>query len=424
MGNKKIQVLKFGGASINSAVGVRNMSVILQSYSDFPIVVVVSAMGKTTNNLEEILDLKIKGKTNENKCKELKNYHIDIARNLFNNTKHKVFDEINHLFERLSQALIIPNANYNQLYDQVIPYGELLSSQILDNFLKQEGLNSTLLHAPDVIKTDCSFREANIDWEKTCHNINSSLNSTMPGELIMTQGFIAGASKDQMTTLGREGSDYSAAIFACCLNTDRLTVWKDVPGIMNADPKLIDDVVMYKELSYKEASEMTYYGAKVIHPDTIKPLAEKNISLFVRSFVDPSNPGTHVHDCKSSPTVPAIIYKSNQVLISFGFVDFRFVNEPGFVRIFNVLDKLNIHINMMQNSAISFSICFDYDQNKVDQLIHRLKETFSIHYNTNLTLLTIKNHTKMILESYQPKPKLLLLEQKSRADYQAVFRQE
>ncbi len=423
MGNKKIQVFKFGGVSVNSAKSILNVSEILQKHSMVPLVVVVSAMGKTTNALEKILDLKINELSFETEWEEFRKFHFEIASNLFSNEKHRVFERMNHLFEVLSKALIeFPGTNYDEFYDQVIPFGELLSTSLLSEFLLTRGINCRFINATKMISTDNCFREAEVKWDTTCRNINKEVGNLSPGEIVVTQGFIAGTEGGQMTTLGREGSDFSAAIFACCLNSKRLTVWKDVPGIMNADPKLINDVVMFKELSYTEASEMTYYGAKVIHPDTIKPLAEKSISLFVKSFVNPSNPGTHVHDCKTDPKISAIIYKSNQVLLSFRFTDFRFVNEQSLIQIYDVIDKLNIHVNMMQNSAISFSICFDFNQKKVKSIILQLKNVFTIHFNTGLTLLTIKNYTESTINLYKPN-EAILLEQKSRADYQAVYRE-
>jgi len=239
----------------------------------------------------------------------------------------------------------------------------------------------------------------------------------------LTQGFISGDSKGSITTLGREGSDYSASILACCLDADSLTVWKDVPGIMNGDPKRIENTIKYDELSYKEASEMTYYGAKVIHQDTIKPLSDQNITMYVRSFSSPTIPGTKIHRCEIHHQIPCIIYKENQCLISFRFNDYTYINEQNLVTIYDLVDKLMIRVNMMQNSAISISICIDYNEKKVLDIIAKLKHNFEIHYNNDLTMMTIKNYNNKAIHDYSPTSDVLL-EQKTRADIQLVYRQE
>jgi len=417
-----MHIFKFGGASINTAKAVRNIFEIVCDVNLNPLVVIVSAMGKSTNALEEILNNKLAGSDYSRNLKFFEKYHHDICKELFEENDIEFYSALSKYFGLLKEALNrIDKNKYDWSYDQVVSFGELISAFIISGFLKKEGLKCFLLNAPDVIKTNSEFREAQVDWTNTSNGINFKVEKSLDYDLIMSQGFIGSDAIGNITTLGREGSDFTAAIFASSLDAESVTVWKDVPGIMSGDPKLIKDAVLIDELSYQEASEMTYYGAKVIHPKTIRPLTEKNIPLYVKNFDHPGEPGTCIHDCKTDRNLPVIIYKKDQSLFSFRFTDFNFVNEKSLIEIHNVLDQLNIKVNMMQNSAISFSVCIDHHEEKNVQLIKILREKFELHYNMGLTLITIKNYTDEALEKYKPKGHILL-EQKSRANYQAVFK--
>jgi len=413
-----MKVFKFGGASIKNSKAIENMSKIVKNYLNERLVIVVSAMGKTTNILEKILELKIEGKDYSQDLFDLKNYHFDIIHNLFDEN-HKVLGLSESIFSNLENNLKNKNGSYEDLYDEVASQGEFLSSTIISQYFLLRNISCELTDVTKLIETDNTPMEALVNWKITSNKIKQGLLEKLKENIILTQGFIGGTSDGKITTLGREGSDFTAAIFASCLNAESVTVWKDVPGILSADPKIIKETVLFKELPYQEASEMTYYGAKVIHPRTIKPLANKKIPLFIKSFDNPLKDGTCIHDCKLNNPIPAIIYKKNQCLFSFKVVDFTFVNEKGISKIFKVLHDLNIKMNIMQNSAISLSVCFDYHTTKVNELKKRLHDDFNYYYNTGLTLITLKNYDKKLLEEYSSRTDILL-EQKSRKNYRIL----
>ena len=303
-----MHIFKFGGASIKTAKAVRNISEIVFDANLNPLVVIVSAMGKSTNALEEILDNKLAGSDYSSDLKFFKKYHLDICMELFEESDVEFYSALSRHFELLKEALNrIDKNKYDWSYDQVVSFGELISAFIISEFLKKEGLKCFLLNASDVIKTNSEFREAQVDWTSTCNGIKLKVGKSLDYDLILSQGFIGKDINGNATTIGREGSDFTAAIFAYSLDAESLTVWKDVPGIMNGDPKLIKDAVLIDELSYQEASEMTYYGAKVIHPKTIRPLAEKNIPLYVKNFDRPGESGTCIHDCKTDRNLSVIM---------------------------------------------------------------------------------------------------------------------
>jgi aspartate kinase len=419
-----MQVFKFGGASIKDAEAVRNMSEILKRFPDEKIIVVVSAMGKTTNALEEILHLALEKLSVETAIQNLFNYHLSIISDLFQEQEAKVLSMLEEILKELKIKLNdIDKSDYDESYDKIISFGEIISSSILLEFLKSEQFNISKLDAKNCIKTDDSFRDALVDWEKTKKSIKKVVHHEFQlNQLIITQGFLGGTEDEKITTLGREGSDFSAAIFAYCLNAKAVTIWKDVPGILNADPKKIKDAVLYQELSYQEAAEMTYYGASVIHPKTIKPLAIAGIPMHVRSFSSPEKGGSIIHDCKIVHHIPCIIIKEKQSLITFKLTDFTFITEALIGKIFEALNKHHIKINMMQNTAISFSICVNDDLHRLDQLMKELKEYFSILYNTGLELITIKNFDESLI-SRMTKGKEIYMEQRSRKNYQVVLRE-
>lgn len=411
-----MKVYKFGGASIRSAKAVMNMCNIIQSSADRKLLIVVSAMGKTTNALEKILELKRTGKPYKNDLIKLKQDHQLILNELFTE-KHAVEEKVEILFEELEEKL---NHEYgfSAHYDQVVPYGELLSSTIVQAYLSINIANSVWLDARNYITTDDTFREGKVDWDITFENIRNEIPGVLAQNIIITQGFIGGF-QNLTTTLGREGSDFSAAIFASGLQADSVTIWKDVPGILSGDPAQFDDVSQFNALSYQEAAEMTFYGASVIHPKTIKPLANRNIPLFVKSFDDPKGAGTIIHNDNMEHLPPTIIIKERQSLLTLTIKDFSFINEESLKIIFHELSVLNIKINMMQNSAISFMICIDHDENKIQQLQDKLKEQFTFAIQENLRLLTIKNYTDNFLKKYVPKD--TVLEQRTLRNFQSLI---
>lgn len=414
-----MKIFKFGGASIKNAHAIRNMCKILQDHLDESLVVIVSAMGKSTNALERIHQAVIA----DHSCKELIEefiaFHEEISHELFED-QQLIDPQIEQWTTYLNESISQSNYTSNEMYDAIVATGELLSSTIIGQYLNQCGVDALWTDARKLIQTDTAFKEANVDWDHTKNNITTFIEKQNREQIILTQGFIAGTSTGQTTSLGREGSDFTGAIFAACLQADSFTVWKDVAGILNADPKRIPDAILFDELSYNEASEMTYYGAKVIHPKTIKPLANLNIPLFVRCFDQPELPGTKIYDCQIKHSASVIVFKENQCLVTFKSRDLAFVNEKGISIIFDTLHELSIDMNIMQNSAVSFSICVDYHRHKIHRLIDSLKNRFDILYNTDLELVTIKNYSEETIAKYRPQGEILL-EQQSRNNYRVLL---
>lgn len=413
-----MKVFKFGGASLKHAAGIRNVAATIRQSARNQLLVVVSAMGKTTNQLEKIHLLASQGQDFHSDLATCRDYHLGQARDLFP-AGHAVFAAIDEVFEDLKVALTV-QAEFDLVYDQVVSLGEILSSIIVSQYVQHEGISAQWADARQYIATDKSFREGKVDWDKTRQQIQG-LKPVLAQHIIITQGFIGRTPDGWTTTLGREGSDYSAAIFASCLDGESVTIWKDVPGVMNADPKRLPAAKVFTELPFKEAAEMTYYGASVIHPKTIKPLANKGIPLLVKNFDYPSLPGTIIHECTVEELPPLIVFKENQCLISCKVTDYTFISEQQLNLIFNILSQLDIRINVMQNSAISFSFCIDFRASKALPLIQRLQEHFEVYYNTGLTLITIKNYDSETFESYRKKPGILL-EQSSRSTLQILLK--
>lgn len=413
-----MKVFKFGGASVKNAKAIKNVASILKRYSQDQLLVVVSAMGKTTNALERIVALAQQKKDFSNELEDIKSYHDQALQNL------ELVDSLAHIFiDDVIQKIATEATkagDYDQIYDQVVSQGEVLSSIILSYFLPSTGLDVEWVDARDFIATDETYREGKVNWQKT-KEASQSLKKTLEKKIIITQGFIGATSTGLTTTLGREGSDYSAAIFASCLGAQSVTIWKDVPGVMSADPKRLPNAVVFEELPYQEAAEMTYYGASVIHPKTIKPLANSKIPLLVKNFDDPSLPGTRIHECKVDRLPPLIVFKDNQCLISCKVTDYTFVNEQQIELIFQALMNHDIHINVMQNSAISFSICVDFRDQKILKLIQELSKHFEVYYNTGLTLITIKNYDAASFGEYRNKTGVIL-EQSSRSTLQVLIK--
>jgi aspartate kinase len=411
-----VNIFKFGGASIKNAKGVKNTARIIKNQINGGLLVVVSAMGKTTDALEKIVALSQSNKDYKKELVQVKNYHTNLARELFGTEElteiiEKSFDDLDAKTRKNDEA--------DLFYDQIVCYGELISSQIVSRYLQRLNISATWIDARAYIKTDHTFREGKVNWAETEKRINQL--AIAPNQVVITQGFIGSTEDDLTITLGREGSDFTAAIFGSCLKAQSVTIWKDVPGVMSADPKRRADAIVFEELPYKEAAEMTYFGASVIHPKTIKPLATRNIPLIVKSFVDPTLEGTKIHDCKVDNIPPLIVFKDNQCLISCKVVDFTFVDETQIGIIFKALKELNIRINLMQNSAISFSFCIDYRESKVLRLIEILSKNFEVYYNANLTLITIKNYDQKTSTEFR-NLKGLLLEQSSRSTLQVLLK--
>jgi len=413
-----MKVFKFGGASLKTADGIRNVASIIQSEQANNLLVIVSAMGKTTDLLERVMNLSTSNKEFEQTLSSLRNYHYEVIGQLFADGK-AVTKEINAIFSDLENQLA-KEEDFDQVYDQVVSLGEVLSSVIVHHFLLSQNVHSYWIDARTFIQTDSTFREGKVDWSATANNIKP-LKSILSDNIIIAQGFIGRTPQGYTTTLGREGSDFSAAIFASSLQAESVTIWKDVPGVMNADPRKFPDALVFAELPFTEAAEMTYYGASVIHPKTIKPLANKSIPLLVKNFDDPGLPGTIIHECTVENLPPLIVLKENQCLISCKVTDYTFVSEEQVSIIFNALLELNIRINVMQNSAISFSFCIDFRESKVTKLIEKLQRNFEVYYNTGLTLITVKNYDEESSERYRKMPGVLL-EQSSRSTLQVLVR--
>lgn len=417
-----MQVFKFGGASVKDADGIKNVAKIVQNYGANQILVVVSAIGKITNKLEELTKAYING---DESChvlfNEIKAYHFSIIDTLFKDHKNPIFNDVTNTFveiEWLLEEEASDPADY--LYDQIVSIGEMVSTKIVAAYLNQIGVFTIWTDARNYIQTDNNYKDANINWEKTEQEIQKHLPSLLDKGIVVTQGFVGGTSENFTTTLGRDGSDYSAAIFSSCLNAKSLTIWKDVPGVLNADPKWFDETEKIDQLSYHDAIELTYYGANVIHPKTIKPLQNKGIPLYVRSFIVPEDEGTLITNVKTPLPVPSFIFKVNQVLISIFPKDFSFIIEENLSTIFNLFHKHKVKVNTMLNSAISFSVSVDGSE-KIDGLINELSETFRVKYNTGLELVTIRYYNQHTIDRVTIN-KNVLLEVKSRHTCQMVMR--
>jgi aspartate kinase len=410
-----MKVFKFGGASIKDAAGVKNVASILQRYSSEKIVVVVSAMGKTTNALEEVVAAYVK-QTGEAQAlyDAFKERHYAIMRELFD-PADEVFTIVNDTFVEGDWMLEeMPSDNYDYLYDQIVCMGELVSSKIVAAYLNKVDLKTTWLDARDVVATDNTYREGWVIWEKTQANAQKIVPPMFEqGNFVLTQGFIGSTSENFTTTLGREGSDYSAAIFSFCLNAESMSIWKDVAGVLNADPRLFENTIKLDRLSYREAIEMTYYGASVIHPKTIKPLQNKNIPMFVKSFLDPEAPGTEISSDLEETYPPIIVVEKNQALLHISTLDYSFVAEHHMSRLFGKAADLRIFVNMMQNTAISFTICVSNVPDRIDKFIKAVSDEFKVKTQDGLELITVRHYNQETIDSLK-KGKMVLFEERIR----------
>lgn len=415
-------VFKFGGASVKSADAVKNIVKILKRYSE-EVVIVVSAMGKTTNALERIIESFVN--KDEKKLKEeygeLKKCHLEILEGLFPDKGNKAYVEVEEVFDELADRLAQePTMNYDFDYDQLIGHGEVLSTKIIAHYLNSAGLMAKWVDIRRSLKTDSTFREGRVDWTVSTELVNKAF--AFNGErFLVTQGFLASNKNNQTVSLGREGSDYTAAILAHMLKADSVTIWKDVPGVLNADPKYFDDTILLDKLSYLDAIELAYYGTSVIHPKTIKPLQNKNINLYVKSFVDPVAPGTLVGNLAYEKLVPSFIFKMDQVLIRISPHDFSFIAEDNLEIIYGILHKYALKINLQQTSAVSFQVVVNHDKRKLHPVIDELEEHFKVSYETGLELVTVRYFDDATIERVMMN-KTLLVEQRGVQNIQLVVR--
>jgi len=411
-----IKVLKFGGASIKDSKRIENVFSIIEKYKSQKTIIVFSAIANITNLLEELVESYVNRDSNiKNKFSEIQKIHFDIIDNLFvkNDT---LYDKITNIFNEIADILYSkPHKNFSFNYDQIVSKGELLSSTILSDYLNLKKINNQMLDSRDFIKTDSKFQNAKIDWSLTKKKIKQKINN-FP---IVTQGFVGSDLSNSPTTLGREGSDYTAAIIANILNVDEVIIWKDVDGVLNADPRYFDSAELIKELSFSEAIELAFYGAKIIHPKTIQPLQQKNIQLSVRSFLNIENSGTIINNSEHNNIIPLYIVKENQVLISISDNNLSFIIEEHLSWIFLVLTKHDVSLNLMQNSAVSFSICVDNIKQKIPSLIEDLSKKFTVFYNEKVELFTIRHYDTQSIEKVI-KNKQILLQQKSRNTVQFI----
>jgi aspartate kinase len=421
-----MKVFKFGGASVKDPNAVRNVSSILSLFEGEKLTVIVSAMGKTTNKLEEV----VKASFDRDRkmymalVDDLYDFHMKILGELFLEKHFAIYNTIEDIFEKLRDRYNEPFPdNYSFEYDQIVSLGELISSHIVSGFLLEQGHSAAFADARKLIRTDHSYQEGKVDWKKTEELIQTRfIPNFSQVNIQVTQGFIGHTPEGFTTTLGREGSDYTAGIFAYCTNAESVTIWKDVPGMLNADPKWFDNTIKLDSISFKEAIELAYYGASVIHPKTIKPLQNKGIPLYVKSFLDPQAEGTVIQESTANDhLIPSFIFKMDQVLFSFTTKDFSFIVEENLSDIFSRLAKVNAKINLMQNSALDFSILLDRSKVNPKQIIEMFKDTYAVRYNEGLELVTIRHYDQETLDRVTEN-KDILLEQKTRQTARLVMK--
>jgi aspartate kinase len=416
-------VFKFGGASVKDANGVINIGNVVKKFDDEQLLIVVSAMGKTTNSLEKLTKAYIDGDDClQDVFDEVKAYHYTIMEELFE-PSHPVFNEVANAFVEIDWIIEDePHQDHYFIYDQIVSIGEMVSTKIVSAWLNKAGIKSQWLDVRSYVQTDNTYREGVVQWDKTCTAISKDIPAMLKESRVITQGFLGGTSENFTTTLGREGSDYTASIFAACLGAESVTTWKDVPGILNADPKLFEDTVKFDELSYTEAIEMTYYGAGVIHPKTIKPLQNAKIPLLVKSFTSPDEAGTIIHENSENKfEKPVIIIKPNQALLSISARDYSFISEQQLSVIFKLFSQCRVKVNVMQTSALSFTVCFDLDEGRFKRLLDALTAGFKVKYNNNLTLVTVRHYSPASLKDLT-EGKTILMEQLSRNTIQLVVK--
>lgn len=414
-----MRVFKFGGASVKDADSVKNVVNVLRQVGHKDVLLIISAMGKTTNALEVVVDNYFKkSKELQASIQDVKKYHIQILLDLFDNETHEVFNAINNHFTDLEYFLRSNKSpNYNFVYDQVVSFGEIVSTTIISHYFNQQGLENTWLDVRSIIKTDTTYRDALVNWDATQKNI---IKAVKKNAFLITQGFLGSDDNNFTTTLGREGSDYTAAIVAYCINAESVTIWKDVPGVLNADPRYFENTTLLEQISYREAIELAFYGASVIHPKTLQPLQKKEIPLFVKSFSNPLLPGTSVSKgADLVPQTPCFIVKKNQLLVSLSSIDFSFIMEENISEIFALLHEYKMKVSLIQNSAISFSVCVEDKFHNFSELKNILAKKFKVTYNENVSLYTIR-HVTDAAAAMAEQGKTILVKQSSRETLQLV----
>ena len=419
-------VFKFGGASVKDAKAIRNVSNILNNYKEEKIIVVFSAMGKTTNLLEKInLTISNKNKVEfKQLTKELSDFHFLILNDLFPHSSHPVHEAINFKIKELEGLFDqLSSSNLSLNYSKIVSYGEMISTIIICSHLQEQNISAEWLDARSVILTQDKHEDTKVLWKETIDNYFKNIPAMFSTKnIIVTQGFIGENKKNETTTLGREGSDFSAAILAYCGDAKQVIIWKDVPGMLNADPKYFENTVKLDSISYREALELSYYGASVIHPKTIKPLHNKQIPLYIKSFVKPKEEGTTIQGSKEKDAlVPSFIFKHNQILFSIKPKDFSFLVEENLSDIFDRLARVNAKINVMQNSALSFSILLDRKKIDLEKILNLFKEDYTIRYNEGLELVTIRHYDQETVD-FVTKGKRNILEQKTRQTIRIVLK--
>jgi len=418
-----MRIFKFGGASVKDAEGIRNVHNVLQTVGFEDVLLVISAMGKTTNALEVVIKNYFdKSPELQSSIQEVKKYHNQILLDLFEEDKNAVFKDVNSLFAELDHFVSQNKSpNYNFVYDQIVSFGELISTTIISHYMGFSGIKTQWIDVRNLIKTDANYRDANVNWDDTQKLISKNVKKKI---LNVTQGFLGSDENNFTTTLGREGSDYTAAIFAYCLNAESVTIWKDVPGVMNADPRYFENAKLLNQISYREAIELAFYGATVIHPKTLQPLQKKEIPLFVKSFINPTLPGTSVSKgADLDPHLPCFILKKNQLLLSLSSIDFSFIMEENISEIFSLLHDYKMKVSLIQNSAISFSVCIDDKFGNFNSLKSILSKKFKISYNENVSLFTIRHFDEKAAQIVE-KNKVVLLKQVSRETMQIITKEE
>ncbi len=414
-----MQIFKFGGASVKDAKGVKNLASVLKTTGYDKTLIVVSAMGKTTNAIETVIKSYFENKSElQSAIHEVIKFHNEILLDLFDNERHQVFSDVKAFFDELTLFFKTNKSpDYNYVYDQTIGFGEMISTIIIGHYLNDIGLKNNWLDVRHFIKTDNYYRRANVNWERTQELITSNFDSS---KLNITQGFLGSDANNFTTSLGREGSDYTAAIFAYCLNANSVTIWKDVPGVLNADPRYFENAQLLHQISYTEAIELAFYGASVIHPKTLQPLQQKEIPLYVKSFLNPEANGTCVSKGKTlDPEIPCFIVKKNQILISLSSLDFSYIVEENISEIFSLLHLYKMKVDVIQNSAISFSVCVDNIYDNLEKLLQHLKAKFKVTSHNNVSLYTVRHYTDSAIKELE-KDKTVLLKQLTQGTVQIV----
>jgi len=421
-----MRVFKFGGASVNSASAIRNVAHIVNHQGNSPLVVVISAMGKTTNLLEKVIPgIPANEQERTALIRQTKDYHMGIANELFEGRQNATTQRLEQLFDALDAASRNKPTNYNYDYDQVVSFGEIISTTLISGYLNAIGIDNTWMDVRTMIRTNEHYREGIVDFETTRRMAQERMSQLKADgensrQIVITQGFIAGTAEGTTTTLGREGSDYSASILSYCLDAENMTIWKDVPGFLNADPKYFSDTIKINRIPFNEAIELAYYGASVIHPKTVKPIQNKGICLNIKSFINPDAEGSVIGPFESiAPLTPLYIFKNNQILLSIQPKDFSFIAEENLQTIFAVLARLNIKVNLMQNSALSFSLCIDYNEILLQQLRKALESDFRLVYNSGLQLITIRYYNQDIIDRIVA-GRTILLQQRARTTTQLL----